>query len=106
MPLDERTLAAFEAFNAGKLSRRQFVARLAGLGFASGTIALFLAACSSGGAPAAPPAATSAPVAAAAPTRAILPTPAPVATQAAAPSTAAGAANDPGIMTSPDPNPK
>jgi peptide/nickel transport system substrate-binding protein len=106
MPLDERTLAVLEAFKAGQLSRRQFVARLAGLGFASGTIALFLAACGGGGAPAAPAAATSAPVATAAPTRAILPTPAPVATQASVPTAAAGAASDAGVMTSPDPNPK
>lgn len=134
MPLDERTLAVFDEFQAGKLSRRQFIQRLAGLGFAGSTIALFLAAC--GGAVATP---TTAVPPTTAPTVGIVPTPA-VATAASssnapAPSAAASggtpaattpraatpiasasassasassapAAKDPGILTSPDPNPK
>ena len=79
--MDERTLAIFDAFQAGRLSRRQFVRRLAGLGFAGGTIALFLAAC--GGAAATPTTAPTARPPAAAPTTAPIPTPAPIATQPA-----------------------
>ncbi len=120
MPPDERALRVFEQFQSGQLNRRQFVRQLVGLGFASSTVALFLAAC--GGAVATP---TTAPQASAAPTVGIPPTPA-VANQApattAAATAAAGtpaaatraasavaatpAASDPGILTSPDPNPK
>lgn len=119
MPPDERALTVFEQFQSGQLNRRQFVRQLVGLGFASGTVALFLAAC--GGAVATP---TTAPQASAAPPVGIPPTPA-VANQApatAAATAAAGtpaaatraasavaatpAASDPGILTSPDPNPK
>ena len=112
MPLDEHTLAAFEALRTGKLSRRQFARRLVGLGFASSTISVFLAACGGGTPPAAAP--PTAP-----PTRAVVPAPAPAATQApattqapaAAPTSvaaqpAATPASDPGLMASPDPNPK
>jgi len=120
--MDERTQAVFDAFQSGRIGRRQFVQRLAGLGFASGTIALFLAAC--GGASATPT--TSAPAAAAttAPTQGIAPTPAAATAQptavaatrtgaaataasgTAASGTAAAAASDPNIPKSPDPNPK
>lgn len=123
MPLDERALTIFDQFQAGQLSRRRFVRHLVGLGFAGSTIALFLAAC--GGAVATP---TTASQASTAPTVGIPPTPA-VANPAAAPTApatvaAAGgtpaiatraasaivaatpAASDPGILTSPDPNPK
>ena len=134
MSLDERTLAVFKEFESGRLNRRQFVQRLAGLGFASSAIALFLAAC--GGAVAT---ATTAPAPSAEPTRGAIPTPAvasaapaassapaasaaasiapaasasasaatPSAAASAAPSAAASsAANDPGILKSPDANPK
>jgi len=123
MPLDERASTLFDQFQAGQLSRRQFVRHLVGLGFASSTIALFLAAC--GGATSTP---TTASQASTAPTVGIAPTPAvanpaaaptapatgaatggsPVlATRAAATSTVAtSAASDPGILVSPDPNPK
>ena len=108
--LDPESLAAFESLRTGKLSRRQFVQRLSALGFASSTIATFLAACG----PAAPPAAappTAAPTAL--PTRATLPAPAPapttapaVAAPAAAATAAAPAAVDLGRLASADPNPK
>jgi peptide/nickel transport system substrate-binding protein len=108
MPLDQHTLALFEALRDGKLSRRQFARRLLTLGFASSTISVFLAACGSPAPPAAQP--TAAPTA-----RAVVPAPAPAATQAPAAPTAVAAAaakptaapaNDPGILVSPDPNPK
>jgi peptide/nickel transport system substrate-binding protein len=126
MALDERTLAVFDAFQSGRLSRRQFVKRLSALGFAGGTISMFLAAC--GGATS--PTATTAPSAAAqaaTPTRAaVIPTPAPAITQAApaattasgtgttgttgtagtAPAAATTASGAPGVFVSPDPNPK
>ena len=125
MPLDERTLLIFEQFQSGRLNRRQFVRHLAGLGFASGTIALFLAAC--GGATDTPTTAAGPSVA---PTQNIPPTPAVAPAVAASslptPSTASGgtpaataqrsstpvsassapAARDPGVLTSPDPNPQ
>jgi peptide/nickel transport system substrate-binding protein len=119
MPLDQHTLAVFEAMRDGKLSRRQFARRLVALGFAGSTISMFLAAC---GAPAPAASPTTAPTA-----RAVVPAPA-VATQppaaaptaaaaaaAAAPTTAAAqaaaaptgaAAADPGRLSSVDPNPK
>ncbi len=102
MTVDQQTLAVFEAFQARRISRRQFVARLSALGFAGGTIALFLAAC---GSPA-PPQQAAAPTAVG--TRAILPTPAAAATQPPAATSAAAstAATDAGVFTSPDPNPK
>ena len=108
MPLDQHTLALFEALRDGKLSRRQFARRLLALGFAGSTISVFLAACGSVAPPAAQP--TPAPTA-----RAVVPAPAPAATQAPAAPTAVAAAaakptaapaNDPGILASPDPNPK
>jgi peptide/nickel transport system substrate-binding protein len=82
MSLDERTLAIFDEYQSGCLSRRQFVKRLVGLGFASSTIALFLAAC--GGAAATP---TTEPKASTAPS-------------------SAQVGKDPGVLVSPDPNPK
>lgn len=115
--MDERTQAVFDAFQSGQIGRRQFVQRLAGLGFASGTIALFLAAC--GGASATPTTSGPAAVATVAPTQAIPPTPAAVTTQPTAAAatrtgsaatvgsgTPAAAASDPNIPKSPDPNPK
>ena len=124
MPLDERALTIFDQFQSGQISRRHFVRQLVGLGFAGSTVALFLAAC--GGTVSTP---TTAPQASAAPTVGIPPTPAvanlaspptvPPATAAAADGTAAiatraasavasatVAASDPGILASPDPNPK
>lgn len=108
--LDPESLAAFESLRTGKLSRRQFVQRLSALGFASSTIATFLAACG----PAAPPAAAPPTVAPTAqPTRATLPAPAPapttapaVAAPAAGATAAAPAAQDLGRLASADPNPK
>src|SRR6476646_10249126 len=113
MSLDERIVTVFDEFQAGRLTRRQFVKRLAAAGFAGSAIAAFLAACGgttsptatpAKGAAAAPsaaaPVATSAPI----PTPAPAPTAAPAATaasaSAAAPSTSA--ATDLGILKSPD----
>src|SRR5687768_3187180 len=93
MSLDERTLAIFDEYQSGRLSRRQFVQRLVGLGFASSTIALFLAAC--GGAAATP---TTEPQASTAPSAA------PAASSTAPSSAQVG--KDPGVLVSPDPNPK
>src|SRR5437588_3429007 len=107
MPIDPETQAVFDALRTGALTRREFARRLAGLGFASGTVALFLAAC---GAPAPQAAApTTAPTAlpAVRPTVAVpvaAPTTAPVATAVAA--TPGTAATDPGRLVSADPNPK
>jgi peptide/nickel transport system substrate-binding protein len=109
--LDPDSLAAFESLRTGKLSRRQFVQRLSVLGFASSTIATFLAACG----PAAPsttaPAPTAPPTALA--TRATLPAPAPAPTAAPAAAAPAGGATpataatvDLGRLASVDPNPK
>ena len=122
MSLDERVIAVFDDFQAGRMSRRQFVRRLAAAGFAGSAIAAFLAACGGTTSPTATPAksaATSAPAAAApATTSAPIPTPAPAPTSAPAPTAAAGsaaagsaapstsAATDLGILKSPDPNPK
>jgi peptide/nickel transport system substrate-binding protein len=105
--LDPDSLAAFESLRTGKLSRRQFVQRLSALGFASSTIATFLAACG----PAAPQAAAPPPPAPTVlPTRATLPAPAPAPTSAppvAAPAAAATPATvDLGRLASADPNPK
>jgi ABC-type transport system substrate-binding protein len=97
MPLDPRYLAVFDDLQSGKLTRRQFAQRLAVLGFASSTIAAFLAAC---GAPA--PSAQQAPAAAPTAVPAARPT---VAAPVAAPTTAAASA-DPGTLASADPNPK
>src|SRR4051794_41412288 len=55
MSLDERTVAIFEDFQSGRLTRRQFVRRLAAAGFARGTISAFL---SPGGGSTRPTAAT------------------------------------------------
>src|SRR5689334_12341376 len=85
MSLDERTLAIFDEYQSRCLSRRQFVKRLVGLGFASSTIALFLAAC--GGV-------------------AAKPTTEPKATAASAAPSSAQVGKDPGVLVSPDPNPK
>jgi len=125
--MDEHTRTMFEALQAGKLNRRQFVQRLTALGFASGTISLFLAACgntesatpttaSTGAVKPTAPAANSN---AAPPTTppvapAPIPTPAPIATQPVPPTGAASASTtanasasaDAGILKSPDPNPK
>jgi ABC-type transport system substrate-binding protein len=109
MPLDQGSLAVFDAFQSGKLTRRQFARRLAGLGFASGTIAAFLAACGTPAPQAAAP--TSAPPAPPTPLPAVRPT---VAAPVAAPTTpanapAAGAAPAPtdlGKLASAEPNPK
>ena len=96
MPLDPDSLAVFDALQSGRITRRQFARRLVGLGFASSTIATFLAACG--------PAVPQAP----APTAA--PTPVPFATvpvPAAAPTSAPAAAATPaGVLASVDPNPK
>src|SRR5438309_4102283 len=96
MSLDERVIAVFDDFQAGRMSRRQFVRRLAAAGFAGSAIAAFLAACGGTTSPAATPAksaATSAPAAAApATTSAPIPTPAPAPTSAPAPTAAAGSA--------------
>src|SRR5438876_12419784 len=91
---DPETQHVFDAFQSGRLTRRQFARRLAGLGFASSAIATFLAACGPS-APAAPAVApTSAPAAAPAvpPTAlpAIRPTvPVPAAAATSAPAAAA-----------------
>ena len=109
--LDPESLAAFESLRTGKLSRRQFVQRLSALGFASSTIATFLAACG----PAAPPAAAPPTVAPTAqPTRATLPAPAPAPTSAPAvpphrpraPRLPRRPRQDLGRLASADPNPK
>src|SRR6266851_5491050 len=110
MPLDPRSLAVFDALQSGKLTRRQFARRLAGLGFASSTIATFLAAC---GAPA-PTAPAGPPTAAPTPLPAVRPTvPVPVAAPTSPPAQAAPAvgatpvaSTDPGRLASVDPNPK
>ena len=103
--VDPETQRIFDGLQSGRLTRRQFARRLAGLGFASGTIATFLAACGPS-APAAPAAApTSAPVAAAtvAPTAlpAVRPTvPVPAAATSAPAAAAATPAGDPGVRGS------
>jgi ABC-type transport system substrate-binding protein len=109
MPLDPRSVALFDALQSGKLTRRQFARRLAGLGFASGTIATFLAACGQA-APAAPAGPTAPPPT---PVPAVRPTvPVPVAAPTSAPAQAApaagatSAATDLGRLASVDPNPK
>ncbi len=103
--MDEHTRTMFEALQAGILTRRQFVQRMAALGFAGGTISLFLAAC--GNTESVPPATASTGTGAAKPTapavnsnaaattalpaaQAPVPTPAPIATQSAPPTSAAG----------------
>src|SRR5215469_2424712 len=113
MPLDPDSLAVFDAFQSGKLTRRQFARRLAGLGFASATIAAFLAAC---GAPApqasAPASAPAAPTLAPTPLPAVRPTVAvpvapPTTPPASAPATSATPAGaDLGRLASAEPNPK
>src|SRR5438105_3991689 len=112
MTLDRRSVALFDALQSGKLTRRQFARRLAGLGFASGTIAAFLAAC---GTPApqtaAPTSAPAAPNVAPTPLPAVRPTvAAPVAAPTApanAPAVGATAATaDFGKLASAEPNPK
>jgi len=105
--VDPETERIFDALRSGRLTRRQFARRLAGLGFASSAIATFLAACGPS-APAAPAAApTAAPAAAptAAPTAlpAIRPT---VPVPAAATSAPAAAAAPEGVLASADPSPK
>jgi ABC-type transport system substrate-binding protein len=110
MPLEPRSLALFDALQSGKLTRRQFARRLAGLGFASGSIATFLAACG----PAAPTAPAGPPTAAPTALPAVRPTvPVPVAAPTSPPAQAAPAVGatpvattDPGRLTSADPNPK
>jgi peptide/nickel transport system substrate-binding protein len=110
MPLDPETLGLFDAVQSGRLTRRQFARRLAALGFASSTVALFVAACG-GGAPqaAAPPAApTVAPTAVPA-VRPTVPVPAAAPTTAPAPTTAGATSaqgTDPGRLASAEPNPK
>src|SRR5260370_18371736 len=90
MPLDPDSLALFDALQTGKLTRRQFARRLAALGFASSSIATFLAACGApapSAAPAGPP--TVAPTA----LPAVRPTvPVPVAAPTSPPAQAAPAA--------------
>jgi peptide/nickel transport system substrate-binding protein len=109
MPLDPEQLALFDALQSGKLTRRQFARRLAGLGFASTAIATFLAACG----PSAPPAAAPAAAPTVPPTAlpAVRPTvPVPAAAPTLAPAaTAVGATatqGDPGRLASAEPNPK
>ncbi|MBV9544040.1 MAG: ABC transporter substrate-binding protein [Chloroflexi bacterium] len=95
MSLDPETVAVFEGLRSGKLTRRQFARRLAALGFASGTIGVFLAAC---GAPA--PSANNAQPAAGA-------TAAPAPTDAfRGPVAQPAAVADTGLLASADPNPK
>src|SRR6266571_2160697 len=96
---DPETQQVFDALRSGKLTRRQFARRLAGLGFASGAIATFLAACG----PSAPAAPAAAPTVAPTALPAIRPTvPVPV-----APTSVPAAAPAPaGLLTSADPNPK
>ena len=122
MSLDERTLAVFDAFQSGRLTRRQFAKRLAALGFASGTVATFLAACGGAETPAATAtAARPATVGATVIPTPVVPTAVPAATAAgtaaagsattgaagtAPAGTTAAAATDGGILVSPDPNPK
>jgi len=110
MSLEPELLALFDDLQTGKLTRRQFARRLATLGFASSTIALFLSACGVG-APAAPTAAVPPPTAA--PTRAPLAVPAAPTSASAPPATASSlaagatpAAADLGRLASADPNPK
>src|SRR5436190_18967161 len=93
--VDPETARIFDALQSGRLTRRQFARRLAGLGFASGAIATFLAACG----PTAPAVPTIAPTA----LPAIRPTvPVPAAAPTSAPAPAAGPA---GVLASADPNP-
>src|SRR5438132_7775473 len=109
MPLDPRSLAVFDALQSGRLTRRQFARRLAGLGFASGSIATFLAACG----PAAPAAPAGPPTVAPTALPAVRPTvPVPAAAPTSPPAQAAPAvgatpaATDLGRLASVDPNPK
>src|SRR5207244_12488099 len=109
MPLDPRSLALFDALQSGKLTRRQFARRLAGLGFASSTIAALVAACG----PAAPAAPAGPPTVAPTALPAVRPTvPVPVAAPTFAPAQpapavgATPAAADLGRLASVDPNPK
>ena len=96
MPLDPDTLAVFDSLQAGRITRRQFARRLIALGFASTTVATFLAACG--------PAAPQAPAPTAAPTPVPFATvPVPAAAQTSAP---AAAAQQAGVLASADPNPK
>jgi peptide/nickel transport system substrate-binding protein len=115
MPLDPQSLAVFHAFQSGRLTRRQFARRLAGLGFAGSAIATFLAACGSPAPQAAPPTVgpasppTVAPTAVPAvrPTVAV-PAAAPTSSTAQAAPTAGGTAagTDLGRLASAEPNPK
>ncbi len=108
MALDDRVVAIFDAFQSGRLTRRQFTKRLAAAGFASSAVAAFLAACGSSSNPTTTPAtgATSAPAVAPA-TSAPIPTPAPAPTTAPVSTTsAASPATDAGILKAPEPNPK
>src|SRR6266581_3834115 len=96
---DPETQHVFDALRSGRLTRRQFARRLAGLGFAGGAIATFLAACGPS-TPAAPAAPTVAPTALPA-VRPTVPVPAAAATSAPAPAAAPA-----GVLASADPNPK
>src|SRR4051812_44536124 len=101
---DPETERIFDAVRSGRLTRRQFARRLAGVGFASSAIATFLAACGPS-APAAPTSAPAAPAPTAAPTAlpAVRPT---VPVPAAATSAPAAAATPAGVLASVGPNPK
>ena len=106
MQLDPQSLALFEALQTGKLTRRQFARRLAGLGFASSTIAVFLAACGVGAPPAAAPTTAPAPTRAQVPGPAVAPKPPPAAAAPAVGATPASASADLGRLASAEPNPK
>src|SRR5439155_13658688 len=107
MPLDPESLALFDALQSGKLTRRQFARRLAALGFASSTIAIFLAACGVGAPPAAAPTAAPAATRAQVPVPAAAPTSPPAATAApAAGATPASSTADLGRLASAEANPK
>jgi ABC-type transport system substrate-binding protein len=102
MPLDPRSLALFDALQSGKLTRRQFARRLAGLGFASSTIAAFVAACGAP-APSTPAGPTAAPPTALPVVRPTVPVPV---TAPTSPPAQTNASADPGRLASADPNPK
>ncbi len=102
MPLDPRSVALLDALQSGRLTRRQFARRLAGLGFASSTIAAFVAACGAP-APSTPAGPTAAPPTALPAVRPTVPVPV---TAPTSPPAQTNASADPGRLASADPNPK
>ncbi len=99
MEWDEQTTALIAAVQVGRLSRRQLIRRMAEAGFASGTIAMLLAAC---GGNSAPTNSTSAP--ATATSGGSVPTF--VATAVPTVAAAASSGTDTGLVKAPEPNPK